>query len=110
MCWLLRDGGDERMNYAQKVLGVFAQEDGDALVPGIWAVEAANVMVNAQARQWVTEARCAAFADTMQLARRLKLSSYEASYLELAMHEGLPRATLDGDLRRAMQQTGVALA
>ena len=34
----------------------------------------------------------------------------DASYLELALREGLPLATLDGDLRSAMLQTGVALA
>ncbi|WP_394756110.1 type II toxin-antitoxin system VapC family toxin [Rhodoferax sp.] len=129
MRWLLQDGSDERLAYAQKVLGVLAQEDSVAVVPGIWALEAANVMVKAQAKQLVTEARCAAFAgllqdmtlmtdphtathalsDTLQLARRFKLSSYDASYLELALREGLPLATLDGDLRNAMLQTGVAL-
>ena len=51
-----------------------------------------------------------ALGDTLQLARRFKLSSYDASYLELAMREGLPLATLDSDLRSAMLQTGVALA
>lgn len=129
MRWLLQDGSDERLAYAQKVLGLLAQEDGAAFVPGIWSLEAANVMVKAQAKLLVTEARCAAFAallqdmaittdpltathalgDTLQLARRFKLSSYDASYLELAMREGLPLATLDGDLRSAMQQTGVHL-
>jgi predicted nucleic acid-binding protein len=129
MRWLLSDGSDERLAYAKKVLGVLAQQDGAALVPGIWALEAANVMVKAQAKSLITEARCAAFvgllhdmafltephtatyalSDTLQLARRFKLSSYDASYLELAMREGLPLATLDGDLRSAMIQTGVAL-
>ena len=129
MRWLLQDGSDERLAYAQKVLAVMVQEDSVALVPGIWALEAANVMVKAQAKQLVTEARCCAFAgllqdmaiatdpdtaahalgDTLQLARRFELSSYDASYLELALREGLPLATLDGDLRSAMLQTGVAL-
>jgi len=128
MRWLLQDGNDERLAYAKEVLGVLAQDGGEAVVPGIWALEAANVMVKAQAKQLVTETRCAAFSallqdmaittdlltashalgNTMQLARRFKLSSYDASYLELAMREGLPLATLDDDLRSAMQQTGVA--
>ncbi len=129
MRWLLQDGSDERLAYAAKVLDMLTQENSEALVPGIWALEAANVMLKAQTKQVVTEARCAAFAsllqdmaittdpmtathalgDTLQLARRFKLSSYDASYLELAMREGLPLATLDGDLRSAMLQTGVAL-
>ena len=129
MRWLLHDGRVERLAHAQKVLAELSQQDRTALVPGIWALEAANVMVKAQARLLVTEARSAVFArllqdmaittdphtathalgDTLQLARRFKLSSYDAPYLELAMREGLPLATLDGDLRNAMLQTGVAL-
>ena len=130
MRWLLQDGSEDRLTYASKVLDILTQESSEALVPGIWALEAANVMLKAQAKQVVTEARCAAFAgllqdmaittdpltatyalsDTLQLARRFKLSSYDASYLELAMREGLPLATLDGDLRSAMLQNGMALA
>lgn len=130
MRWLLRDSNDERLAYADHVLGLLAQEAGEALVPGIWALEAANVVLKAQVKGYVSEARAAAFValltdmsihadtrtaeralgETLQLARRFKLSAYDAAYLELALREGLPLATLDGDLRSAMQQTGVALA
>ena len=51
-----------------------------------------------------------ALGDTLQLARRFQLSAYDAAYLELALREGLALATLDGDLRMAMQATGCALA
>ncbi|MCW2313908.1 type II toxin-antitoxin system VapC family toxin [Rhodoferax antarcticus] len=111
-------------------MAILAQENSEALVPSIWTLEAANVMLKAQGKTLVTEARCAAFAgllqdmdiatdpltatyavgDTLQLARRFKLSSCDASYLELGLRDGLPLATLDGDLRSAMLQTGVALA
>lgn len=130
MRWLLQDGSDERLAYANGVLELLMQETGEAVVPGIWALEAANVIVKAQAKGLLSEARAAAFVgllqemtitpdastvdralgDTLQLARRFKLSSYDASYLELAMREGLPLATLDADLRSAMVLTGVALA
>jgi predicted nucleic acid-binding protein len=127
--WLLQDGNTERIAYANKVLELLTQDSSEAVVPSIWALEAANVIVKAQAKGQLSEARAATFVallqemsitpdtrtaeralgDTLQLARRFKLSSYDASYLELAMREGLPLATLDEDLRSAMRQTGTVL-
>jgi predicted nucleic acid-binding protein len=37
----------------------------------------------------------------LPLARTHRLSAYDAAYLELAIRERLPLATLDDDLRRA---------
>jgi predicted nucleic acid-binding protein len=48
-----------------------------------------------------------ALSETLQLARRHRLSSYDASYLELALRMGLPLAMLDEDLRRAAEKAGV---
>ena len=45
-------------------------------------------------------------SDTLQLSRRYRLSSYDASYLELALRSGAPIATLDDDLRRAATKAG----
>lgn len=129
MRWLLNDGGEERLAYAAKVLDLLAQENGEALVPGVWSLEVASVLVKAQAKGLVSEARASAFVgllaemaitvdsstaaralgDTLQLARRFKLSSYDAAYLELALREGLPLATLDADLQSAMKQVGGTL-
>ena len=87
------------------------------------------MIVRAEARHLVTEARSAEFlgtllemaievdghtvrhalADTLQLARRLKLSSYDAAYLELALRQGLSIATLGVDLRQAAIQAGAPL-
>lgn len=126
MRWLLKDGSVERLAYADKVLGLLIQDDAQAVVPGVWPLEVANVIVKAQAKGLVSEARATAFigllddmgisvdtrtaeralTDTLQLARRFKLSSYDASYLELALREGLLLATLDADLHSAMLQTG----
>ncbi len=47
-----------------------------------------------------------ALNDTLQLARRFGLSTYHAAYLELALRAGLPLATLDADLRNALEKTG----
>ena len=43
------------------------------------------------------------------LARGQGLTTYDAAYLDLAMREGLPLATQDGDLRLAAARVGVEL-
>jgi len=43
----------------------------------------------------------------LALARRYGLSSYDASYLELALRRSLPLASLDKDLMKAAQRAGV---
>jgi prevent-host-death family protein len=126
MRWLLKDGSQERLAYAGHVLDLLGAPNGEALVTGIWALEVANVVVKAQAKGLVSEARATAFigllqemaieidthtaaralGDTLQLARRFTLSAYYAAYLELALREGLPLATLDADLRKAVLTTG----
>jgi predicted nucleic acid-binding protein len=45
----------------------------------------------------------------LPLARTHHLSAYDAAYLELAIREGLPLATLGDDLRPAAAGAGVAL-
>ncbi len=45
----------------------------------------------------------------MALARERKLTIYDAAYLELALREGLPLATLDRALEKAAVAEGVAL-
>ena len=129
MRWLLNDGSQERLTYAARVLDLLTQDTAEALVPGVWSLEVANVLVKAQTKGLVSEARASAFVgllsemaitvdtntaaralgDILQLARRFKLSSYDASYLELALREGLPLATQDADLRNAMVQVGGGL-
>ena len=127
MRWLFGDGSAEDLAYADKILLALEHGDGAAQVPGIWPLEVGNVIARAEARGLLTEARSAQFlatlgemaisvdgatarhalADTLQLARRFKLSSYDASYLELALRLGLPIATLDADLLRAASALGV---
>ena len=124
MRWLLNDVSEERLTHASRVLGLLTQDTGEALVPGVWPLEVANVLVKAQARGLVSKARASAFigllaemaitvdastaaralGDILQLARRFKLSSCDAAYLELALRESLPLATLDADLQSAMEQ------
>jgi predicted nucleic acid-binding protein len=125
MRWFFGDGKPQDLVYAAKVLD--AMKDADALVPVTWGLEVANVIAKAEAKGLVTEARSGAFlemlegaeievdaatfahalSDTLQLARRYKLSAYDASYLELALRSGMPLATLDEDLQKAARKAGV---
>lgn len=125
MRWFFGDGKPKELAYAGKVLDAMAKAT--ALVPVTWGLEVANVIARAEAKALVTEARSGAFLEmlegvgitvdsatsahalsgTLQLARRYKLSSYDASYLELALRLGLPMATLDKDLQAAARQAGV---
>jgi predicted nucleic acid-binding protein len=50
------------------------------------------------------------FGAVLETARRYRLSAYDAGYLELAMRETLPLATLDAALRNAARAAGVRLA
>ena len=125
MRWFFGDGKPQDLAYAGKVLD--SMQEAQALVPATWGLEVANVIARAEEKALVTEARSGAFlemledvdievdaatfahalSDTLQLARRYKLSSYDASYLELALRLGLPLATLDEDLQKAARKAGV---
>lgn len=125
MRWFFGDGRPHELAYAQDVLE--AMKQAIAVVPVTWGLEVSNVIARAEAKELVTEARSEAFlemlgevditvdaatfshalSDTLHLARRYRLSAYDASYLELALREGLPLATLDGDLQKAAKRAGV---
>ena len=50
-----------------------------------------------------------AFDQAFELAEKYSLTIYDAGYLELAIREGLPLATLDKELRMAASALGVPL-
>jgi predicted nucleic acid-binding protein len=128
MCWLFLDGRSAERAYAMKVLDLMKQPETGALVPVTWGLEVANVIGKAEAKGLLREAQSEAFlemlggigiradaatfarsmSDTLQISRRYRLSSYDASYLELSMRAGLPLATLDRDLQTAAGKAGVA--
>jgi predicted nucleic acid-binding protein len=53
-----------------------------------------------------TEAQ--AWSATINLGRQHGLTEYDAAYLELALRQGLPLATLDAKLEAAATAVGVA--
>jgi predicted nucleic acid-binding protein len=50
-----------------------------------------------------------AFDHILPVARQHSLSGYDATYLDLALRQGLPLATLDEQLRRAAKTAGIVL-
>ena len=51
----------------------------------------------------------AVFETVQELCRKHRLTSYDAAYLELAIREKYPLATVDEDLMKAAQAEGVKL-
>jgi predicted nucleic acid-binding protein len=49
-----------------------------------------------------------AFEQVLTVARQPDLTEYDGAYLELAIREGLPLATLDERLRRAATACGIS--
>ncbi len=125
VAWLLED---ERIPEADALLDRL-DDGGEAVVPGLWRFELGNVLAGAERRSRISGtgiARCLgilarlpivtdaqtderALRETLELARREYLTSYDAAYLELAMRRGLPLATLDRPLARAARRAGVVV-
>ncbi len=98
----------------------------DALVPSLWWFEIRNILIVSERRGRLTEAATVSFLRSLSrlsividrapedttvlaLARRHRLTVYDASYLELAMREALPLATVDRDLHAAAEAEGAAI-
>ena len=127
MRWLLESEKKSDQRYAEAVLRSLV--DVDALVPDLWHLEAANVMLSAERRgvldtgdieRFISQLESLpilidpltahqAFSRNLSLSRAYGLSSYDAAYLELALREGLPLATLDKNLVKAARKADVAV-
>jgi predicted nucleic acid-binding protein len=113
---------DEQEPYAVAVLRFL--EIRTAIVPSVWPLEVANGLVIAERRGRLQPARTVeliaeiaklgievdshtssqAWKETLMLARRYGLSVYDAAYLELAIRESLPLATLDQALAKVVRR------
>lgn len=127
MRWLLGDGSSTDRKYATVALS--AIKPGEVVVPSIWPLEVANIIRKAESKETLTEQRSGMFIkklsslqieidtqtavfalnDILRIARGYRLSSYDASYLELALRRDIPLCTLDQDLRKAAKKAGVEL-
>jgi len=115
MSWYFKD---ETNKYADTILDKLT--DTIAVVPSIWPLEVVNVLIVAERQRRLSESDSIRFLtllsqlpivleyerpemmkELLALARAYNLSSYDASYLYLAMRKGLPIATLDNKLIEA---------
>lgn len=98
-----------------------------AFAPPVWRLEFSHVLLKAVRNRRVTESAAfeiiaqqnalnfvvnefaAAPEDLLKLAIQHQLSSYDASYLELALRLQLPLATKDDALRAGARSSGIAL-
>ena len=122
MAWCFED---EASVYADAILERL--DGGEAVVPAIWPLEVGNVLLVVERKRRLGKADAVRFiellsalpisveqespgrmlTDIVALARDLRLSTYDASYLDLAMRSGLPIATQDKLLTKAARKCGV---
>ena len=118
---------DEDSAYADKTLGLLDTDT--AMAPAIWPLEVANAILTGERRGRLSVADTARFLEllgglpiavedvaligtlgtVLDVGKTYGLTSYDASYLEVAMRRGLPLATLDRRLTDAARKAGVPL-
>jgi predicted nucleic acid-binding protein len=115
---------DERSPQALGVLDMLRRDS--AIVPVHWWFEIRNVLLLGERRRGGSERQTALFLDRLAMlpielaeipdeaklisvARRHRLSFYDAAYLELAQRRRIALATLDHQLAAAAQAEGITL-
>jgi predicted nucleic acid-binding protein len=118
---------DEAEGYPDVVLESLSEAK--ACVPVIWPLEVGNALLVAERRGRLNQAATVQFlallwqlpitveperpelllGEILSLAREQGLSTYDATYLHLAMRQGFPLATTDELLRQAAARAGVPL-
>ncbi len=124
MAWCFEDEASPFTDAVQELL-----IENTAYVPSIWPLEVANVLVVAERKERISKADSnhflalfselpivvertrseTVFHDILPLARTYGLSSYDASYLELAIRKGLPIASMDKAIIRAAKDLEILL-
>jgi len=122
LSWYLPGEGTARTEVLRGRLG-----DAGGLTAFIWPAEVSNVLLQSERAGRIAPADTMRIGNVLRslpitvdlegaslslelilnLARSHGLTSYDASYLELAVRSGLPLATNDGDLRAAAVRMGV---
>jgi predicted nucleic acid-binding protein len=123
LCWCFED---QATSFTEAILDLLA-EGKRAIVPFIWPLEMSNALLSGERRKLLSTAQVTsiveelkswtieidrrgldrAFSEILSVARTFRLTTYDAAYLELAMREALPLATLDKDLSKAARAAGI---
>lgn len=120
-CWILPDEQNAKADLALDAL-----ERERASVPEIWRYEVRNLLVMNERRGRISRGATTAGLEFLSvlpidverdmdedaalgLARKHRLTVYDAAYLELALRKGLPLATLDAELIAAARADGIVL-
>jgi predicted nucleic acid-binding protein len=124
LAWCFEDESD---SYCEEVLD--ALQDGTAYVPVVWPLEVTNVLLVAGRKARISPAKAVQFLHMLEalpllldaesqslvfgeifaLGEKTGLTSYDASYLALAMRRGIPLATKDKTLKKAAAKLKVAV-
>jgi predicted nucleic acid-binding protein len=119
---------DEHSAVAQHVAEKFKQGD-TALATSFWPHEVLNALLAGEKRKRISSALSRTFLEELAtlpivleqfasgivferveaLSRKHDLTAYDAAYLDLALENGLPLASLDEDLIRACKKAGAEL-
>jgi predicted nucleic acid-binding protein len=122
VCWCFKD---QKTPATEALLA--QGRKGKIFVPALWHLELSNVLVGHERRKRITaeqlagameflgtlpvetdeDATLRVWDEILTLARAEKLTTYDATYLELALRKGLPLATKDEDLIKAARRVGV---
>jgi predicted nucleic acid-binding protein len=118
--WFLNDEHSEGLPALQNLVAAAG-----ALVPRLWRLEMANAVLMAEKRNRIDRASADRIARAIgvmpvveddadvpierliDICRTHDLTSYDATYLELALRRMLPLASLDAKLARAARISGV---
>lgn len=116
---------DERTAYSNAVLQAIATPV-EAIAPRLWAYEVRNSVLMGMRRNRIGSVDAQQFIESINvlpirlvdpvsydalfsLAEHHKLTVYDAAYLDLALREGVPLASLDNALCKAASSAGVTV-
>ncbi len=118
---------DRTTDYTDAILN--SLQNASAFVPAIWPLEVGNVLVISERKKIISKTDTIRFLaeienlpikieqetpermlkDILSLAREYTLTTYDASYLDLAIRKNLPIATLDTGLLAAALRCEVSI-